>query len=815
MMSNKLYYLFSFVLVLGFGLTAGVAGASEIKINFQSGGAPIPDGYLPDYGEVFDDRGNGWSYGWGEDMMGSARDRNSSNAPDQRYDTLNHPQYGTEGIWEIALPNGTYNLFLVCGDPSYGNQTNNYDVEGVLLIDPDPYPPEPAFDYDEFNVTVEVSDGRLTIQPGTNAENCKICFVDIESDALTRFFQKARDPDPADGTQGVVDPILMWTSGDTSVAQHVYFGTDPDDLIKVSEQAFTVYWYPEQINPGTKYYWRIDGEEADGTIITGDVWNFVSMSLSAWGPSPSDGAADVMIDTQLSWGEGHSDLPLKHHVFFGTDKTEVTEGTGDTDKGILEEATYNPGLLNADTTYYFRVNEVEMFGAEREGDVWSFKTVEPGPGKIIREWWFNMSGSAVTDLTRNDRYPDNPDGSEYVSYFQGPTNWAEQYGSRLRGWLFITETGDYTFLIEAEDQGEIRLSPDEDPANAVMIASTEGQAESQPQSLVAGNRYYIEALMKHNTIGDSIMVSWQRPGVSMEVISADYIGVTPFLAEKAFASTPADGASDISQTAILSWSPGVNAASHQLYFGSEADAVKNADTSSPEYKGTRDLGSESYEPGTLPWNTTYYWRIDEVNNTHPESPWTGSVWSFTTANFLIVDDIESYNDIPEGEPGSNRIYNAWIDGFTDPAKGGSVVGYFDVPLTEQTIVHGGRQSMPFAYDNATGKSEATLPLTEQRDWTANGVNTLVIWYIGDAANDAETMYVVLNGTAGVDNPNPDAAQADAWTEWTIDLQAFADQGVNLTNVNTITLGFGNRTNPVAGGSGMMYFDDIRLYPPVP
>jgi hypothetical protein len=106
-----------------------------------------------------------------------------------------------------------------------------------------------------------------------------------------------------------------------------------------------------------------------------------------------------------------------------------------------------------------------------------------------------------------------------------------------------------------------------------------------------------------------------------------------------------------------------------------------------------------------------------------------------------------------------------------------------------------------------------LTLTSNRDWTVNGVNTLTIWYIGSAANAAETMYVVLNGSAGVDNDNPDAAQAAIWTEWNIDLQAFADQGVNLANVTSITLGLGNRANPVAGGSGMMYFDDIRLYRP--
>ena len=811
-MCRKLILL---VLVLGFGLTVGVAGASEIKINFQSTGSPIPEGYLPDYGEVFGDRGNGWNYGWDEDMKGHARDRNSGNAPDQRYDTLNHPQYGTDSIWEIALPNGTYNLFLVCGDPSYGNQTNNYDVEGVLLIDPDPYPPEPAFDFDEFNVTVELSDGLLTIKPGPGSENCKINFVDIEGEALTQFFQKARDPDPADGAEDVAEPLLMWTAGDTAELQRVYFGTNPDALVEVSEQAYMVYWHLEPIEPGTKYYWRIDGVESDGTIITGDVWSFAALSLNAWGPSPADGTSDVMIDAQLSWDAGHSIMPLKHHLFFGTDEAAVTDGTGDTDKGIQEESTYDPGVLMAEANYYFRVNEVEMDGTEREGGVWSFKTVAAGPGKIIREWWFDISGSDVSNLTSNDRYPNSPDGSEFVSYFQGPEDWAEQYGSRLRGWLFVPETGNYTFLIEAEDEGEIRLSPDEDPANAVMIASTAGEPESQPQSLVAGERYYIEALMKENTIGDSIMVSWQGPGVgTMKVISAEYVGATPYLAEKAFAPSPADGASDIRQTAILSWLPGVYAASHELYFGTDKDAVKNADSGSPEYKGTRNLGSESYDPGKLEWDATYYWRVDEVNNVNPDSPWVGNLWSFTTANFLIVDDFESYNDLDPDDPESNRIFNAWLDGYGIPTNG-SIVGYENPPFAEQTIVHGGRQSMPFSYDNSVGYSEATLTLTYPRDWTEKGVTTLTIWFIGDAANAAETLYVALNGNAIVTNGNPNAAQVDTWTEWNIDLQVFADQGVNLANVNTIALGLGNKNNPQAGGSGTMYFDDIRLYPPPP
>ncbi len=157
----------------------------------------------------------------------------------------------------------------------------------------------------------------------------------------------------------------------------------------------------------------------------------------------------------------------------------------------------------------------------------------------------------------------------------------------------------------------------------------------------------------------------------------------------------------------------------------------------------------------------------------------------------------------------------WLDGFDNPAINGSVVGYANPPFAEQTIVHSGNQSMPMSYDNAVGKSEATLTLTSNSDWTVKGVNTLTIWFRGSAGNAAENMYVALNGSAVVNHDNPDAASRISWTPWNIDLQAFADQGVNLANVNSITLGLGNKNNPVAGGSGMMYYDDIRLYPPAP
>jgi len=185
---------------------------------------------------------------------------------------------------------------------------------------------------------------------------------------------------------------------------------------------------------------------------------------------------------------------------------------------------------------------------------------------------------------------------------------------------------------------------------------------------------------------------------------------------------------------------------------------------------------------------------------------------------MIEDDFESYNHIDPNEPGSNRIFEAWADGFGDDTNG-AVVGY-DPPepsYTETTIVHGGSQSMPYSYsyDSNTVICEATKTIDCPRDWTeaGAGVTTLSLWFQGDPTNAAEPMFVALNGSAVVYHDDPAATQIADWTEWTINLQTFADRGVDLTNVNKITIGFGTKNAPTAGGTGKVYFDDIRLLQP--
>jgi len=488
--------------------------------------------------------------------------------------------------------------------------------------------------------------------------------------------------------------------------------------------------------------------------MAGEVWPY------AWSPDPADGALHADTWVNLSWRPGG--YVVSHDVYLGDNFDDVNDGVGDTFRGNQTATFYVagfPGFAYPDglvpgTTYYWRIDEVNDTepNSPWKGDVWSF-SVPP----------------------KTTYAPDPADGAESVDT-DVTLSWTGGFGSKLHTIYF----GDNF-----------------DDVNNAAGGLPQGSATYTPGPLEFAKTYY-----------------WRVD--EFDAVDTFKGAVWSFITQGAVGSPePANGAVDVAQTTVLTWLPGVYGTSHEIYFGPDKDAVKNADTSSPEYKGSGNLGSESYDPGDLEWNTTYYWRIYEANNANPDSPWTGPLWSFTTANFLIVDDFESYNDLDPTDPASNRIFMAWLDGFDNPAINGSVVGYANPPFAEQTIVHSGNQSMPMSYDNAVGKSEATLTLTSTRDWTVKGVNTLTIWFRGSAGNAAENLYVALNGSAVVNHDNPNAALRTSWTQWNIDLQAFADQGVDLANVTSITLGLGNRSNPVAGGSGMMYFDDIRLYTPAP
>ncbi len=470
----------------------------------------------------------------------------------------------------------------------------------------------------------------------------------------------------------------------------------------------------------------------------------------ALAPSPADGALHTQTWANLKWAAG--DYAVSHDVYLGDNFDDVNDGLADVFIGNQVDTMLTVGFpgfpvpdgLAPGTTYYWRVDEVNDVDPNSpwRGDVWSLSI----PPKTA--------------------YNPNPaDGAEFVD-LDATFSWTGGYGAKLHTVFIGTSFDEVNDTVTGVPQGTATFSPGPLEAERVYYWRVD---ESDPPTTHKGE---IWSFTTPGAVGDP---------------------------------QPANGAADVQMTATPSWTAADNAASHELYFGTDKDAVKNATTASPEYIGPKALGAESYDPGKLDWDAGYYWRVDEV---YPTNTVKGLVWSFSTADFILVDDCESYNDIDPPDAASNRIFDKWIDGFGTTTNG-ALVGNDLPPYAEQTIVHGGAQSLIYRYDNNLKTSEATLTLVQARDWTEEGVTRLILWFRGASANAADRMFVALDGNAAVYHDDPGATQIGKWTAWVIDLQAFV--GVNLTNVNTITVGIGTKGSPAAGGAGTMYFDDIRLY----
>jgi hypothetical protein len=833
-------------------------------------------------------------------------------------------------------------------------------------------------------------------------------------------FPYASSPDPKDGALYPDTWVsVTWRAGDFAVSHDVYFSDNFDDVNNGTGDAYrgnldldTNYYfagfpggaYPDGLINGQTYYWRIDevNDTDPNSPWKGTVWSFTIPPKKAYSPVPADHAA--FVDTEsaiLTWTPGFGSR--LHTVYFGDDFDTVANATDGTSTGVT---SYSPGLLEPEKTYYWRVDEFAADGTHT-GDVWSFTTAKVGGG--VKAQYYNGMNFENLVLTRIDPQinfnwgdPGSPDALVNV----------DQFSARWTGEVEAAFTETYTFYTTSDDGARLWI-------NGVQVVDSwvdQGATEhSGTIDLVAGNTYSLIMEYYENGGGTAAQLRWSSPSTPKQLIPQ--AALSPPV--RASAPSPASGATGTKLTPILTWSPGDYAVSHEVYFGTDADAVRNADMSSPEYKGSKVLGDESYDPGKLGWFTTYYWRVDEVNDVNPDNPWAGNVWSFTTGDFILIDDFEEYNS------GENQIWYSWKDGlgygspesadyYAGNGTGAAVGDETTNSYTEETIVHGGRQSMPLSYDNnKTGYSkysETELTLTDTRDWTDENVAELSIWFrgypastgsfvespagtytvagsgadiwdlgsasdyhdefhfayktlsgagsitarvdsvqntndwakagvmiretldadsahafacitpangvaaqgrpsagaasvnynqtgvaapywvklersisglftvsqsangtnwqpvtgavtqtipmganvyiglavtahdaaltcqavfsnvtftgnvtgqwadldIGIPSNDPEPLYVAVsnsNGTSAiVVHDDPAAAQISTWTEWVIPLSEFTDQGINLTDVDSIALGLGTPGNTMtAGGSGKMFFDDIRLY----
>jgi len=223
--------------------------------------------------------------------------------------------------------------------------------------------------------------------------------------------------------------------------------------------------YPDGLVPGTTYYWRID-EVNDANVASpwkGNVWSFTIPPKIAYNPDPPDGARFVDTDVELSWTAGFG--AKLHTIYFGDNFDDVNNATVGIPHGI---STYTPGSLELDKKYYWRVDEFDGIATHKD-DVWSFRTTLPGLGKVIYETWQNIPGTDLDALKDDPRYPGSPTSVEELTSF-GIDEDMDDYGGRIHGWLYVPTTGDYTFWLASDDEGELWLSTDGDPSNVVRIA---------------------------------------------------------------------------------------------------------------------------------------------------------------------------------------------------------------------------------------------------------------------------------------------------------------------------------------------------------
>jgi hypothetical protein len=561
-------------------------------------------------------------------------------------------------------------------------------------------------------------------------------------------------PSPADGALVQQTWVTMsWRAGDLAASHDVYFSDNFDDVNSGAEAAFhgnkavtdttliagfAGFPYPEGLVPGTTYYWRVDevNDSEPNSPWIGNVWSFWVPPRQAYEPVPADGTTFVPADVTLEWTPGFN--AKLHYVYFGDDPDVVANATGGS---AVSTTSFDPGPLEFNKTYYWRVDEFDPPSTHR-GEVWSFATTLPGLGTAVMGRWENLTGTDLNTLKASPKYPAEPDVTETVDSFLWDGADLSDYGARIEAWVYAPATGDYTFWLNTDDQGELWLSTNDDPSNARLIAQESswapfgswgtGEEQSDPIPLVGGEKYYIMAIWKEGGGGDHCQVGWQGPGIPERTVIPGS-NLSPFEPVKAYGANPANMAADVKQTPTLKWKPGIHAESHEVYFGSDEAAVANATKASPEYKGSKALGEESFETGKLPWDSSFYWRIDEVADGNPDSPWVGDVWSFTTADFVIIDNFEDYTDNDaEGE----AVWQTWLDGFGVDTNG-SQMGNAVPPYMELNTVQQGRQSVELYYNNVGGvtNSEVERPLEDVRDWTEGGVEEFSLWFHGQPASD--------------------------------------------------------------------------------
>jgi len=524
-------------------------------------------------------------------------------------------------------------------------------------------------------------------------------------------------------------------------------------------------------------------------------------------PSPSDEATLVERSAALSWSPGI--YAATHNVYFGTDFDDVNGA--DTNSALLVSpgqtgTSYDPsGLLDWGRTYYWRIDEVNAPAnpGVHKGMTWSF-TAEPyayamaldeqiialaassfdpkyEPNNTI-----NLSGLDADDLHDVNEYNmwlSAKDATEpaWIKYqFDRPYKLHE-----LLVWNYNRFREDrlgYGFkdvLIEYSMDGT-----DFTALDPIQFEQATGKEPTGPITVA------LNGLVAKHVRLSAVSNFMGRSQYGLSEVRILYLPV------RAREPEPVNGAENVLPDTALRWRSGREADTHDVLIGTAMDDLTLVGD---------DITETSFMPDLI-LSETYYWQVLEAD----VADMAGDIWSFTTQDYLVVDDFESYNTTDK------QIWHTWLDGLGfgtpdtpnfNPGNGtGSAVGDESSPsYMEETIVHSGSKSVPLTYNNTVASiSEITANTSDLSigpDWTGANIKALTLYIHGSEDNLGGQLYVKLNGVRR--DQSADLA-GEYWQEVNIDLASF---GVDLQNVTSLTIGIAG-----AGSTGLIYIDDIRLYP---
>ncbi len=534
--------------------------------------------------------------------------------------------------------------------------------------------------------------------------------------------------------------------------------------------------------------------------------------LTASGASPADAAVDVPRDAVLSWTPG--EFAAAHDIYFGTSFDDVNAASRANPLGVLLSQGQDANSYDVDgvfvygQTYYWRVDEVNAAPDNTifPGGVWSF-TAEPLAYPIE-----NITATASSSAPGGD--PQNTvngaglDADDLHSYDAGdmwlsaPDDagpvWIEFAFDRvyklheLMVWNYnvmfemVLGYGFKDVTIEYSENGTDWTVLDD--VEFAKAPSAGGYASNTTIDLGGLSAQYVRLTANDN------WGSLAQYGLSE--VRFTYVPAHPR------APIPAADAADVNVNSRLLWRAGREAALHEVYLSTDQAAVAD------ETALANTTTEAAYNPGGLDFGRTYYWKVVEVNEAEAVSAWEGDIWSFSTQEYVMVEDFESYDDE------DNRIYDAWADGWINGT--GSTVGYLEAPFAEQTVTYAGFQSMPLEYNNADEPwfSQTEYTFAGAQDWAAHGADTLLVHFRGhpvdfleradgsivigaggadiwNTADEFRYVYKSLNGDGTIITRVDSMIEADPWTKCGVMIRESLDAGSKFAAVY-ITPGNGCR-----------------------